>query len=70
MKAYELAYAILNLWVQNCNKSSGEMDKKNLDIPVYFDNESDGWYGVIENVRVEIINGAPAIILSSATQNE
>jgi hypothetical protein len=31
---------------------------------------ADGWYGVIENVRVEIINGAPAIILSSATQNE
>ena len=70
MKAYELAYTILNLWVQNCNKSSGEMNKDNLDIPVYFDNEADCWYGVIENVRVEIINGAPAIILSSATQNE
>lgn len=70
MKAYELAYSILNLWVQNCNKSSGEMNKDNLDIPVYFDDEADAWYELIGNVRVEIINGAPAIILSSATQNE
>lgn len=61
MKSYDVANAILNLWVKNCNKSSGEMNKEDLDIPIYVEAGDfiipikDVYYGFADNTLAIII---------------
>ncbi len=41
MDSYEIAQQILKLYQQHANKSSGEISKNNLEIPLFFETPDD-----------------------------
>jgi hypothetical protein len=50
MDSYDIAKSILNLYQENVDKSSGEMNKDKLIVPLFFDSIEDGKMFEIEDV--------------------
>lgn len=71
MDSYEVARKILELWSNNCNKSSGKLNKDDLSIPIYFKDFEFHSFLTINDVYItNEINGQPSIILSECHPQE
>lgn len=64
MDAYDLAKQILELYSKNVNKSSGEITKHDLSIPLVYENCSEVWVQ-LSKIRVDHdYNGKPVFVMT------
>lgn len=61
--SYDIAQELLKLYAQRVNKSSGELIKDDLEIPLVYENCSQVWVN-LSKIRVDTdYNGKPVFVI-------